>query len=438
MVAGVVSVGGKAYAVGLYWQVSDSPSAARAAKVAARQPGAFADFYCVRSGNTKGRAPQFGLGEQRLGHRWNMPSAAASLANRQPGSWAGVFVVPEGVWFIEVRDDLIAPEGDLVFADEAEAMGRLQEASARGGLEKIYAPASWAIPGAESRSLTSLLSGSGDARLRPVKLPPQVIKAIVGGVIGLVVLVVLIFVGLGIRERQRQAQMEEEQRIAQEMASKTAEQRRQEEERRKAEEEARRKAEEEARARAQSQQVMQMPWYQRVWESAPRPLVWLAACRDTMDKVQVEPLGWTLGGVSCAGGRVTATWTRTSGPAVIPDSATVDPSMRSATATFDLPSLPARGHEEIWPADAIMFYTLQNDWDAALTYMPDESLPALSNGQQPPPPPWVKRQVQWSVPLSPWTLKGPLVDLPGFVLNTLTRNADGGWQMEGVLYEQRR
>lgn len=438
MVAGVVSVGGKAYAVGLYWQVSDTPSAAKAAKVAARQPGAFADFFCVRAGSAKGRAPQFGLGEHRLGHRWNMPSAAASLANRQPGSWAGVFVVPEGVWFIEVRDDLIAPEGDLVFADEAEAMGRLQEASARGGLEKIYAPASWAIPGAESRSLTSLLSGSGDARLRPVKLPPKVVKAALGGGVGLVLLIIAIFVVSGILEQRRQEQQEEEQRIAQEMARKTDEQRRQESEKRRVEEEERRRQAEEARAQAQAAQMLQMPWFQRAWESAPRPLVWLAACRDAMDKVQVAPLGWSLTSVVCSGSRVTAAWGRTSGPAVIPEGSRVDPSMRSATAMFDLAPVPARGAEEIWPADAVMVYTLQNDWDASLSYMPDEQPPALSNGQHPPPPPWVKRQVQWTVPLSPWTLKGPLVDLPGFVLNTLTRGGDGSWQMEGVLYEQRR
>lgn len=438
MGTGVLSIGSKSYAVGLYWQVSDIPNAAKAAKMAARQPGAFADFYCVRHGNTRGRAPQFGLGEGRLGHRWFMPSAAASLANRHPGSWAGVFLVPEGVWFIEVRDDLIAPEGDLMFADEAEAMGRLQEASARGGLEKIFAPTAWAIPGAESRSLQSLLSGSADARLAPVKLPPFVIKGVLAAV---VILAILIGVSLWVLAKSEQAELEkaaEIARIAQEEARKTEEQKAAEAERQRQTEEHRRRIEEEERARALAQQMLEAPWYQRVWEVAPFPLDWLRACRDTMDKVELSPLGWQVGEVSCNGQTVSVSWSRTMGPAVVPKGGHIDPSMKAATATFSLPALKPRGEQQLWPSEAVMLYTLYNDWGASLSYMPDEQPPPLANGQQPPPPPWVKRRVTWSVDLSPWNLKGPFVDIPGFVLDRLVWSSTGSWQIEGIIYEQRK
>jgi hypothetical protein len=431
MAAGVISVGGKKFAVGLYWQVSDSANAAKNAKAAAKQPGAAADYYCVRSGNTKGRAPQFGLGEQRFGHGWNMPAAAASLANRQPGSWAGVFVVPEGVWFVEVRDDLIAPEGDQMFADEAEAMGRLQEASARGGLEKIYAPASWAIPGAESSSLPSLLSGRADARLQPVRLPAKAKKAIAGALVGSVLLGVAGYYVMDMREQAEMDRLAEEARNATTRAHEEEEQRRQQEEVRRQQEEVRRQQE-------MARQILQAPAYQRVWENLPKPIDWLAACRVAFENVQVAPLGWTLGAVVCSGSQVTVSWTRGTGPAVIPSGAQVDPTMRAATASFDLPALPPRGLEQLWPADAIVLYSLTNDWQADLSYLPDLAPKPMPDGRQLPPPPWLKRSVNWTVPLSPWTLKGPLVDLPGLVIESLTWTQAGEWQIQGVLYEQRK
>lgn len=424
MAAGVISVGGKKYAVGLYWQLSDSTNAAKAARAAAVQPGSAADFFCVRPGNNKGRAPQFGLGEAKQGHAWNMPTAAATLANRQPGSWAGVFTVPEGVWFVEVRDDLITPEGDVMFSDEAEAMVRLQEVTAQGGLEKIYAPATWAIPGAEASSLASLLSGKTDVRLQPVKVPKKLILGILGTVAVVALLGTAYSYYAAWQEEAEMTRMAEESR-------RTAEQRaRQEEERR--------RREEEERQRQLAEQAAQLPSYQKTWESMPRPLDWLRACETAFAKVQLAPLGWQISAVSCAGSAVSASWTRASGPAVIPEGATLDPGLRTASASFPLPPVKPRGQEKLWPTEAINHYILNNDWQADITPMPVQAPPPLPNGQQVPPPPWQTRQVRWSVGLSPWLLKGPLVDLPGFVVQNLVWSQDGTWQIEGTLYEQRK
>ncbi len=433
MATGVITVGGKKYAVDLYWQVSELLNApAKAAKMAATQSGSKADFFCVRSGSTQGRVPQFGLGEKALGHEWNMPTAAASLANHQPGSWAGVFSVPEGVWFIEVRDDLIAPDGDHLFADEAEAMSRLQETSAMGGLERIYAPPSWAIPGAESTSLTSLLSGRSDCRLRPVKLPPKLVYGLAGVA---ATLVLGTFLTLYLIQRSEDAALEAEllqQQQQQELQKKD------QEERKRREEELRRQKEEEQTREQMKQRVLQMPTYQRVWEMQPKVLAWLKACQKTFDKVEVAPLGWSLTSASCSGRQVLASWTRTTGPADVPSGAEIDVSMRTATASFPLETLPVRGAEPLWPSQGVVLYALHNDWQADLSPLPDDALPPLPNGQQVPPPPWQKRKVSWKVPLAPWNLQGPLVDLPGLMLDTLSWQQDGSWQMEGVLYEQRR
>lgn len=425
MPAGVITVAGKKFAVGLYWQVSDSTNASKSARQAALQPGAVSDFFCVRPGNAaKGRAPQFGLGEEKAGHKWNMPTAAITLANRQPGSWVGVFTVPEGMWFIEVRDDLIAPEGDQLFADEAEAMLRLQEASARGGLERIYAPPSWAIPGAEASSLAALVSGKADGRLQPVKVPKQFVMAVLGGAVAIVIIIMIgLYVSSAREEAEAQRMVEEQQRQA-------------EIQRRMSEEEAR-KAEEE-RQRQMAQQAMQMPTYQRVWEQSPPPLVWMKACHTAMEKIPLAPLGWTLASAKCSGSQFAVTWSRSTGPAVVPEGGQVDAGLRQAAGSYELPQLEARGPQQLWPGEAISLYILHNDWQADVSYMADDVPPPLPNGQRVPPPPWLKRSVRWTVPLAPWTLKGPLVDFPGLIINSLTMNMDGSWLIEGVLYEQRK
>lgn len=423
MPAGVISVGGKKYAVGLFWQVSDTKKAARAAKQAAQQPGAESDFYSLRAGNARGRASQFGLTEKNPDYKWNIPSAAVSLANRQPGSWAGVFPVPEGVWFIEVRDDLIAPDGDQLFADEAEAMSRLQEVSARGGLERIYAPPAWALPGAESSSLPALLAGKRDGRLQPVRIPA---KVFLSGVLAVGVVVALVVGYLIYAQMQEEAELEEQQRV--QMEQQAAYQKQQEEKRR---------LEEEERLRQQQQQARQLPSYQRIWEQAPTPLNWLTACREAMTQAEIAPLGWKIDSAVCTGNQLNLRWSRTNGPAIIPEGTDIDTSMRSASKVIPLPSRPVRGPQMLWPADAIVTYVLQNDWKADLQYAADDPLPPAQNGQQMPPPPWKKRTMKWSVEFSPWTLKGPLVDLPGLIIQTATWSQTGSWTLEGVLYEQR-
>lgn len=425
MPAGVITVGGKKYAVGLFWQVSDTRALGRAARQAAKQPGSESDYYSLRAGNpAKGRVPQFGLGESRIGHKWNMPSAASALANRQPGSWAGVFMVPEGVWFIEVRDDLIAPEGDQLLADEAEAMSRLQEASARGGLERIYAPPAWAIPGAESSSLPSLLAGRTDGRLQPVTIPRKVLLIGLGVVLVLVLLVGGLLYFLHIKEMERQ---QEEAQAAQQQIEAS---RREEEERAKKEEEDRQKQERE--------QALALPQYQRIWEAMPTAVEWMKSCGEAMEKVVISPLGWEISSAACSGTTLQVSWRRTTGPGMLIEGATMDAGMNGASQTIELPKREPRGKEFLWPPEAFKLYYLYNDLKIDIGELPDEETPTSASGRKLPPPPWKKRRFQMSSEILPWNLKGPLVDFPGLIIHSLTWSAGGVWQIEGVVYEQRK
>lgn len=143
MATGVVTVGRRQYASGLYWENSPSGRISQTAKEAARQPGAKADFYATRSGNKQGRVPQFGLAPATEGFRAGMPSLAGCLANQQPGAWIGAFRLREGTAVVVVRDDLIVPDGDLFFIDETDARDHLYQEMAVGGFQRIYAPEAW-------------------------------------------------------------------------------------------------------------------------------------------------------------------------------------------------------------------------------------------------------------------------------------------------------
>src|SRR5580698_774350 len=189
MGAGVVTVGRRPYAVGLYWENSPSGRVAQTAKEVASQPGQQADFYAVRGSGKTGRVPQFGLGQTNAGHKPGMPVFAGCLANQQGGSWAGAFRLREGVVVTVVRDDLIVPDGDQFYLNESDARDRLLQEIGFGGLQRIFAPEAWAIPGADSMPISLLLDERRDVRLRLITIPKRVI---IGGGLAIAALVLIL------------------------------------------------------------------------------------------------------------------------------------------------------------------------------------------------------------------------------------------------------
>lgn len=62
MPAGVITVAGKKFTVGLYWQVSDNGNASKSAAERRFSPALW-PIFCIRPGNAaKGRVPQFEFG----------------------------------------------------------------------------------------------------------------------------------------------------------------------------------------------------------------------------------------------------------------------------------------------------------------------------------------------------------------------------------------
>ena len=423
MGAGVVTVGRRVYAAGLYWENSPVGRVVQAAREAANQPGQQAEFYAVRAGNKDGRIPQFGLGQAGAGHLANMAAFAGCIANQQGGSWAGAFRLREGVVLTVVRDDLIVPDGDQLYVNETEARERLLQEIGFGGLQRCYAPDAWSIPGADSMPISLLLNERRDVRLRAVSIPKK--KLIIGAAIA-GVLVIGLGIGWYVQEKKAEEAAAEAARL-------------------------------QALQRAQAQANKMVPGMlqnvnpdypppERKWEKAPAPLAMVEACRTGLMQVPAALAGWRLTSLKCDGKTIGLVWSREKGVAAPPLNAAVNPDGNGATVTLPLGSLPNRAAENLLdPNDVTRRYLGQN-WPAQLQRVADDPLPPApadyKGNWNPPPVPWVKRSFTVTVPELPGELPAYFGDLPGVVITNLLftpgSSATGGsWAIQGVIYENR-
>lgn len=420
MAGGVVTVGRRQYACGLYWENSPSGRVTQTAKEAARQPSVQAEYYAVRPGNKNGRVPQFALSQEGSSHRTGLPVLSACIANQQPGSWVGAFRLREGTAVIIVRDDLIVPDGDLFFTDETEARDRLLQEMALGGLQKAYAPETWGISGSDSMPVSLLLNDSTEIKLKPVAIPRSTLMFMLG--MGGVLLLLL---GIGWYLHQKAAE-EEALRLAQEEAL--------------------------LRLQAEAQNLMPgmapQPVYpppERTWEKKPRPMELVEACNETLKKVPLTVAGWRLDTITCTEAGISEKWSRTGSFSAPPPGSLVDDAANSATVDVQISkTLSPRGDEKLKdPEDITRRYLAQN-WPGTLSRAPDDPPPPPPPNYQgewnPPPAPWIKRSFTLSTPILPGSLPVFLEDLPGVIINNLTyalSGVSGTWNVDGVIYENR-
>lgn len=419
MGGGVVTVGRRSYAVGLYWENSPSGNVAQAAKEAAQQSGQGADYYAVRSGAKDGRVPQFGLMQADGKCRPGLPVFAACLANQQPGSWAGAFRLREGTVITVVRDDLIVPDGDQLYENESDARDRLLQEVGFGGLQRIYAPESWAVPGGDSMPVSLLLDKSIDVRLRPVAIPRS---WYMGGAAAVAAAVLVIFLGWLANERS----IEEDQRLAALRAA-------------------------QRRAQEMIPNVIQparpdYPPPKRYWEDRPSALEVVKACVDGLQKIPMVLPGWRMISVKCNDSSVQITWNRDRGFGVVPSGGVPNETVSTTVTSIPLSKLQARGPEDLWKQQDISKRYLEQNWPARLAKAPDDPPPPPPpnyNGEwNPPPPPWVKRSFTIAVGNLPAGLPQFWKDVPGLIVNSISlsssgKSMDGQWTIEGVIYENR-
>lgn len=421
MTVGVVTVGRKQYASGLYWENSPSGRVSQAAKEAARQPGNSSDYYATRAGDKKGRVPQFGLAPDTDGLKSGIPSLAGCLANQQPGSWIGAFTFHEGTSVVIVRDDMIVPEGDLFFEDESEARDHLYQEMGVGGFGRIFAPEAWGIPGADSMPLSLLLNDKADVKLHSVVISKN---AKIGLIVSFSLLAILLGGGWYIQSQRAE---EEAHRIAQMAAIQ------------------RMQAAAAKLIPIQTEVVYPVPI--RHWERAPKPLMVVDACKKALEEVNVGVAGWRIVNVSCSIGALSIRWARTSGFAELPEGARVNDTGKQAGSSVSFKALDPRGAQDLVDPDEVTKRYLAQNWPGALRRIPDPPPPQPPEGHSgewnPPPDPWVKRSFTFNVPVLPWTLPDFFSDLPGVTITSLTMSGDGSrpdnkWIVKGVIYENRR
>ncbi len=421
MTAGLVTIGRKQYASGLYWENSPSGRISQVAKEAAKQPGTQADYFAARSGNKQGRVPQFGLVQTAEGFRNGIPSLAGCLANKQPGSWIGAFRLREGTALVVVRDDLIVPDGDRFFQDETEARDHLYQEMAIGGFQRIYAPEPWGVPGADTMPVTLLLDESADVRLHSVVMSQQ---AKTGVVIGGLLLLLVVGIGWYIQDQKEKEEILRLQQLA-----------------------AMERMKAEAARLLPLQQKVEYPPPERKWEKQPPPLDVISACQKALEKVAIGVGGWEISSMKCSPSSLDISWARTGGFSNPPPKTVVSVSGEQASGSVAFDPLSPRGDEALVNPDVITGRYLSQNWTGSLRREPDDPPPPPPPGYKgewnPPPAPWVKRSFTFTVPVLPWTLPDFLTDIPGVIVNSLALTGGGvgsrnSWKVEGVIYENRR
>lgn len=418
---GVVKVGRRTYAVGLIWQPSPSGRVAQAAREAAQQPGQQADFYCVRAASKNVSIPQYGLGQGALGHKTGMPTLAASVANAQPGSWAGAFRLREGTWVVVVRDDLVAPDGDILFDNDEAARDRLLQEINLGGVQRVYGPDGWAVPGSDPTPLPLLLQDREECRLQPVRLP---IKMLIYGAAAALAIILLVFLAL-----QWQAEQErlEQERIRLEQQQKVAQQ--------------------QQGVIAKALEKWKWPpaeeCYERKWEKKALPWDVVRTCKDALTRSSATQLGWKRSTATCNGeGVMTVLWNREKARgAIVPNDAHVRDDVTVAEQVLKSAPVSARGPEGLHGQSEISARILNQNWPVSVTRLPDDPPivtppPDEKNPPPPPPPPWIKRGIKYSGRIPPWEMWKYFEGTAGMIIDRMLWDGTT-WTLEATIYEKR-
>lgn len=262
---GVVRVGKRDYAVGLYWNsVNVATAAATEAREMASSERVGADFFCIRPGLTS----QFGLGFKDMGHKSSMPSLAAHVAASKSGSWIGIFEVAGGFYLIAVRDDGILAECDKFYGSGDAVREAFENFQAQSDWQESFAPASLNIPRTKDLDISTLLDGRPPARLREVRRSINAIRLLIAAAaVGGILIGGMYYIDAV-----------EQEKLRDELA---------------------RKASEAAQLVVGKEKPVQIP--PMPWEGQPNGQMAMKACRDHVGKLQADVPGWRLSDVYCEG-----------------------------------------------------------------------------------------------------------------------------------------
>lgn len=163
-----IYVGGKYYATSLFWQPLQNQEEPLNEIIEASE-GILegADLFCLRPG----KAPQFGICVSQEGYKsgTTVGAVAVSTALADRSSFIAVFKVPNGWWYICVRNDIILSDGDMLFLQESDARNQFMSMLAVPDWGRKIAPKEWNIEDAEEISLEDLLQRGMQSKLQKIK-----------------------------------------------------------------------------------------------------------------------------------------------------------------------------------------------------------------------------------------------------------------------------
>ncbi len=391
---GVVKVGGRPFAVGLQWHNADEKPA-KEARAALRASEGIYNIFCARGG----ASPQFGLGSTMFGQSLKMPSLAAHVADHSDGSWLGAFRVPQGVYFLAVKDDSILAESDRVFAED-DAQQFFRQYLKDGSWNHRVAPASWGIPDTQDIELEQMVRGKSRSVMRPAS---AVNLRLVAGVTFGIALVAAGSYGYSWYQSYLDDQRLEALRLV--MAQKAA----------------------------REPAIVPVPW-----EGTPAGVDLLATCVKTLAEHNFEVAGWDQAGASCQGDRATVVLRRAGGTinwiAASVNSRTFKPNIvpqgnTSALVSWVMPALNAYPQSSPGGRLALTQRYLLSQLDERFT---EVKFGAETKGNG-----YAKVGFTFSTRADPREFIGLLYPVPALTLKQVTREPNGQWNIEGEFYERR-
>ena len=274
---------GVEYATSLFWQSLQNQDAPLAEIIESSQ-GVLegADLYCIK----KGKTPQFGICVSSDGYKQGANAAAICMATAlsdQP-SFVAVFKVPNGWWYVCVRDDVILANGDMLYLNEEDAKKQFMSMLMVPDWKLKIAPPEWNIEDTLYPDIEELLARGSKVRLQKIDTKGKMFY-VVAGVGSFVVLYILYQLLMGLFDTTPAVPVV-------------------------------------VPVQPKMIQTEEVPPEPKPWENLEDPIAIMNQCHTKMmDLLRIMPPGWTIGDIVCSSGGASTSWTRLFGRISIADTA---------------------------------------------------------------------------------------------------------------------
>jgi hypothetical protein len=413
---GVIKVGKKDYAIGLFWNTADDINELSSeARKAAKSESLKAEFYCVRDENI----PQYGLGFKSKGHKSGMPSLGSHLAETLDGNWIGVFNIGDVYYLISVRDDIIMSDTDIIFKSEDDVREEFENNFYGSSWDKAFAPSYWELENTEHKKLEDILVGNPTTKLKEADQSKVLIK---------LVLMVVLFGGFIFGSLQaynyfnQDTAIEKVTEIYNEVETRVVEQ-----------------------TGGNQEDEVYVP--EPPWVNKPLGIASLSACFNDINNMSINVPGWEAKGMICTPGASTSMLLERSGGTInwignyLNGKGAIDPNIipidddrvevgYPSTVTSDYPE-----QLDTFPVSQIRRY-LYSHFDEA--YL-DISFSDVRKFSDPEAYRFYKGlEFEFSSEYNPTKFTKILSRVPGFIINRIEyKIVDDKWTVSGEVYEER-